>query len=178
MSDRPHVETERLVLRAHRLVDFEHCAELWADENVVRFISGKPSTREEAWSRFIRYAGHWEVLGYGYWIVEERASGRFLGEAGFANYQRAMTPTLGDRPEAGWVFSSEAHGQGYATEAVHGMLKWADTNLTSETTVCIIAPEHIASIRVAHKVGFRKVSLANYRGKATEIYERQRYFTE
>ena len=116
----PVLETERLILRGHRLEDFPSCAALWADPEVTRFISSAPLGAEEAWARFLRYAGHWAMMGYGYWAVEEKGSGRYLANVGFANARRAMSPRLGDDPEVGWVFASEAAGRGYATEAVLG----------------------------------------------------------
>ena len=73
MTSHPTViETERLILRPHRLEDEENVARLWADPQVVRFIC-QPSTRQESWSRLLRYAGHWGFFGYGYFAVEERA---------------------------------------------------------------------------------------------------------
>ena len=39
------------------------------DPEVMRFIGGKPFTREEAWTRFLRNVGHWEVHGFGDWVV-------------------------------------------------------------------------------------------------------------
>ena len=41
-----------------------------------------PATREEAWARLLRYAGHWALLGYGFWLVEDRTTGSFVGEVG------------------------------------------------------------------------------------------------
>lgn len=40
----PIIETERLILRAHRLDDFPALAAMWGDPVVARFISGQPST--------------------------------------------------------------------------------------------------------------------------------------
>ena len=36
----PTVETERLILRAHTLDDFEDCAQMWSDPAVTQFIGG------------------------------------------------------------------------------------------------------------------------------------------
>ena len=77
----PTLETERLRLRAHRVEDLPQCAAMWAEEVVTRFIGGKPLTKEETWLRMLRHAGHWSLLGFGYWLVEERVSGTMLGEA-------------------------------------------------------------------------------------------------
>ncbi len=73
----PKLETQRLILRAHRIDDFDACSALWSDTNVVRYISGVPSTPEETWSRFLRYCGYWQMLGFGYWVLEEKNSGEF-----------------------------------------------------------------------------------------------------
>jgi RimJ/RimL family protein N-acetyltransferase len=64
--DVPVIETQRLILRGHRLEDFDALAAMWADPHVARFIGGKPATQEESWARLLRYAGHWRLLGFGY----------------------------------------------------------------------------------------------------------------
>ena len=118
------METERLVLRAHRVEDFPRCAALWSDPVVIRYIGGIPLTPEDVWKRLLQYAGHWLLLGFGYWVVEEKVTGNFLGEVGFADLKRAIEPPLGNSPEAGWVFASSAHGKGFATEAVQAIHIW------------------------------------------------------
>jgi RimJ/RimL family protein N-acetyltransferase len=122
------LRTARLSLEPHSLGDFDGSAELWSDAQVVRYIGGTPSTRAEAWARFLRHVGHWTLLGYGYWAVREQASGRFVGEVGFGDFHRELTPPFGDTPEAGWVLAPWAHGRGYATEAVMAALAWATAN--------------------------------------------------
>src|ERR1700732_5300270 len=91
----PGLATERLRLRGHRLEDSAHCAAMWADPEVTRYIGGKPYTEEESWARLMRYAGPCSLLGFGYWVVEEKSTGSFIGEAGFADYKRALPPLQG-----------------------------------------------------------------------------------
>ncbi len=119
----PILTTPRTILRGHNVTDFEDSARMWADENVVRHITGKPSGRSESWGRLLRYAGHWQFLGFGYWVLEDRKTGTFLGEIGFANHRRDIKPSLGDNPEIGWVLATPAHGKGLATEAVQAALR-------------------------------------------------------
>ena len=85
------------MLRGHTAADLDAIAAMWADPEVTRHITGVPSTREESWARLLRYAGLWPLLGFGYWLVEDRATGRFLGEVGFANFQRDIEPVLATR---------------------------------------------------------------------------------
>jgi RimJ/RimL family protein N-acetyltransferase len=164
--------TERLTLTPPTMADFEDSAALWADPEVVRFISGTPSTRTEAWSRFQRQVGGWALLGYGAWTVRETASGRYVGEIGFGNFKREITPDLGDAPEAGWVLAPWSHGKGFASEAVATALAWGDARFESPRTVCIIDPDNAASLRVAEKAGYRIYGRAPYMNSEVVLHER------
>jgi RimJ/RimL family protein N-acetyltransferase len=168
----PVLETDRLVLRAHLRDDFDDSAAMWADPQVVTYVGGKPSTREESWSRFLRYGGLWPMLGFGYWCVRERATGRFVGEVGFADFHREMSPSLASAPEAGWVLAAHAHGKGYASEAIGGALSWLDRSPHRGRSVCIIAPENAASIRVALKAAYREWARGTYKDNAIVCFER------
>jgi RimJ/RimL family protein N-acetyltransferase len=140
---------------------------------VTRYIGGRPLSTEEAWTKFLRYIGHWSVMGFGFWAIEEKDSGRFIGELGFADFKRDITPSLGDTLELGWVLASRAHGRGYATEALQAVVAWGKGHLKAERTVCLINPENLASIRVAKKCGFQEFSRAAYKGAPTIIFEHQ-----
>jgi RimJ/RimL family protein N-acetyltransferase len=167
----PVLETERLRLRGHTLADFDAVAEMWADPIVTRYIGGKPSTREESWARLLRYPGMWALLGYGFWAIEEKASGRFVGEIGFADFQREIEPAI-DAPEQGWVLAPWAHGKGYASEALAATIVWGESHLGRRDFVCIISPENLASIRVAEKAGYAKIARTAYKGAETLMFRR------
>ena len=170
--DIPVLETARLRLRGHRLEDFSDSARMWADPVVTRYIRSTPFTPEETWSRLLRYIGHWALQGFGYWAIEEKATGNFTGEVGFADYRRDITPSLAGIPEIGWVLASQAHGKGFATEAVRAVIEWGDSQLAQKKTACIIAPENGASVRVAEKCGYREAQRTTYHGNPTVIYMR------
>src|SRR5579862_4283036 len=167
----PVLETERLMLRGHRLEDFTSSADMWADPVVTRHIGGRPFAEDETWTRLLRYVGHWALLGFGYWVVEEKATGGFIGEVGFADYKRGLEPLQG-KPEIGWVFVTGSHGRGYATEAVRAVVAWGDAHFGSRETACIIQPDNAASVRVAEKCGYRKFQDTTYKGQATMVFVR------
>ena len=60
----------------------------------------------------------WRHMGFGFWAIEEKATGRFIGEAGFHELRRDIEPSIEGTLEAGWGFVTDAHGKGFATEAV------------------------------------------------------------
>ncbi|MBJ6128302.1 GNAT family N-acetyltransferase [Microvirga splendida] len=167
----PLLDTERLTLREHRLGDFNDYFALWTNPEVIRFIGGRPSSREEVWARLLRNIGHWASLGFGYWAIVEKETGRFLGEAGFADYRREIEPSLDDMPEIGWALAPHAHGKGYATEAVRAAIAWGSVH-GFRRTACIIAPENGPSIRVAEKCGYREFCRTTYKDKPTIMFTR------
>jgi RimJ/RimL family protein N-acetyltransferase len=173
----PVIETERLRLRGHRREDFAESAAMWADPVVTRYIGGKPLTEEDVWARLLRYVGHWAWMGFGYWVVEEKASGDFAGEVGLSDWKREIEPSLKGVPEVGWVLATRAHGKGYAREAVRAVIAWGDANVSTANAVlgrmvCIIHPEHVRSIRVAEKCGFQQVQRTTYQGEPTILFSR------
>jgi len=173
MTTIERIETQRLILREHTLEDFDALHAMWSEPAVYRHIIGQPSTQEEAWSRLLRYSGHWRLLGYGYWAVEERATGDFAGEMGFADYHREIDPPLDGHPELGWALKTAAHGKGYATEALLAITAWGDAHFAGKETSAMIAPKNMASIRVAEKIGFVKKLETTYKGEPTLVFYRQ-----
>jgi RimJ/RimL family protein N-acetyltransferase len=169
----PTLETTRLRLRPYRREHFPALVATWGDPLVMRHVLGRASTEEETWARLLRYAGLWPLLGYGYWAVEERSTGRFVGDVGFADFRREMPPSFGDAPEAGWVLAAWAHGKGFATEAVRAAHVWSDAHLgRAGHTVCMIAPENTASIAVATKCGYMEDGRGTYRGTEAVLFRR------
>ena len=168
----PVIETGRLKLRGHRLDDFTACAAMWADPIVTRHIGGKPFSEEEAWTRFLRHLGHWTLMGYGYWVIEEKDSGGFVGELGFADFKRDIQPSLKGLPEMGWALASRVHGKGYATEAARAVGAWGEAHFGPARTVCIIHPENLPSIRVAEKCGYKEFQRMTYKGQPAILFAR------
>jgi RimJ/RimL family protein N-acetyltransferase len=147
---------------------------MWADPRVVRYITGVPSTGAQTWMRLLTYPGLWGMLGYGYWAVEDRATGTYVGDVGFADFRREIEPPIAGVPEIGWVLAPQVHGKGYATEAVRAALAWADEHIGVPRTVCIVDPQNLASIRVAEKAGFTEIARTTYKGDPTVMFERLR----
>lgn len=171
MTAAPTLLTGRLRLRAHELRDFEPVLAMSFDPAVHRFIGGAPADRTQVWEKFLRGPGFWPLLGFGLWVVEERATGAFVGQIGFGRFERAIDPPLPDWPEGAWVLASEHHGKGFAGEALTAALAWADDALRSPLC-CIIAPENSGSLALAHRHGFRDVRRAVYHGEDTTVLER------
>jgi RimJ/RimL family protein N-acetyltransferase len=173
----PQLETERLILRGHRVEDYQELCAIWSDLKVFRHTMGRASTPGEVWHRLLRYSGHWPLLGYGFWAATLKASGEFIGDVGMADFKRDITPSLDGMPEFGWILKSSVHGQGYATEAMRAVDQWSRDNLWQEKICCMISLDNDASIRVAGKLNFEAGVVARYEGNDVRIFTRDRVAT-
>ena len=166
----PTLTTARLTLRGHHPDDLDALAAMWADPAVYAMIGGKPRTREEVWIRLLRSIGQWTAFDYGAWVVCDRTTGAVLGDIGLLESRRAITPAL-TVPEVGWTLVPAAHGQGYAGEAMHAVLGWADRHGIGRTC-CIIDPGNVASIRLAERLGYGVPVEGVYHDRAILIFYR------
>ena len=166
------IETPRLLLRPHVLGDFEASYAISADPEVVRYIGGTPMSREDAWARLLRFAGHWALAGHGIFAVVEKAGGTLLGEVGLADFKRGLGAAFDGTPEGAWVFAAAAQGRGYALEATRAAHDWYDARHGAGRRVCIIDPDNVRSLKLAAALGYRPFGGAIYKNHAVTMLER------
>lgn len=145
--DIPRLETERLILRAPCEADAEKEFGFWASD-AARFVGG-PMRPDEVWRSVGGVLGHWVMRGYGFWAVDLKETGAYLGRVGLWN------PLGWPEPEIGWTLMPEAWGNGYATEAALASRAHAYDVLGWETAISLIDPENAASKAVARRLGAR-----------------------
>jgi RimJ/RimL family protein N-acetyltransferase len=148
----PALETPRLILRGWRPDDFEPYAAMLADDETARFITakGRALSKAEAWNETVWLIGHWQLLGYGMFVVEERSTGAFLGRIG------PLNPPWWPAFEMAWSLAPWALGKGYATEAARAAIGWSFESFPLERIVSIIHPLNRASQKVAERLGQRR----------------------
>jgi RimJ/RimL family protein N-acetyltransferase len=159
----PVLETERLTLRAWREEDLAPFAAFCADEATAPYLGGAVGPAD-AWRRMSNQIGHWVLPGYGSWAVEEKASGQWVGYSGLWN------PHGWPEPEVMWGLAASAHGRGYATEATRRARDFAYRELGWTTLISCIAPDNLASQRVALRLGAVLESSIELKGSKADIY--------
>jgi RimJ/RimL family protein N-acetyltransferase len=112
------------------------------------------------------------LFGFGFWLVEELQTGRFVGQVGLARFYRGLGQRFDDVPEIGWVLAPWCHGKGYATEAARAALAWGERELAMTRAVCMIDPDHRGSLRVAEKCGFTRFAETAFRESPVVLLER------
>lgn len=141
----PRIETERLILRAPELRDFDQYAGILISDR-ARYMDG-PFDRKGAWQDFTQYVAGWLLRGAGVWTVEDRATGSV---AGFVS----VAVEFGDQEhELGYMLTAAAEGQGFATEAVAAARSFALDTHELPSLVSYVDPDNARSAGVSHRVG-------------------------
>lgn len=144
----PVLETERLRLRGFARQDVEDYFALVSDPDVVHYVgAGLPLSREQAWQSLAYLVGHWQLLGFGLWAVEEKCSGKVIGRVGL--YQPEGWPGL----ELGWMIAKSHWRQGFAYEAASQVLAWCQDRPGKQPLISLIHSENKPSIELAKKLG-------------------------
>jgi RimJ/RimL family protein N-acetyltransferase len=142
------LETERLILRSiDPERDFEPWARLQADPEAVRYTNGDVQNRAEAWRGMAGAIGHWQIRGYGFFSVEHKVSGEWVGRVG------PWYPEGWPAREIGWSIVRDYWGRGYATEAARACLEHVFGTLGWDSVIHLIMEGNDASARVASKIG-------------------------
>lgn len=141
----PTIETTRLSLRAPAESDLASMTAFGASPR-SGFVGG-PYDHWGAWRVLLAGIGHWALRGYGYWSVDLRETGAFIGRVG------VIYPNGTPEPELAWGLFDGFEGKGYGTEAVLAARRYADENFGLAPLASFIDPKNAASMRLALRVG-------------------------
>jgi len=157
--------TARLRLRPFTQKDLDDYAAMCADAEVMRHIgSGGAVARDIAWRQMALFAGHWSLLGYGMWALQERASGRLVGRAGYLN------PEGWPGNELGWLLGREFWGRGYAFEAASAALAWGRAEMGFSGLISLIRSDNARSIALAGRLGAVNSGPIEFMGATAQVY--------
>jgi RimJ/RimL family protein N-acetyltransferase len=142
-SQLPTLVTDRLILRAPKVEDFEAYAEILATER-GQFMGG-PFSREDAWADFSNATANWLLHGHGIWAI--------CHSGGVVGFVLLGFEPGDEEPELGFMLREGFEGRGYATEAAQAARNHAFEGLGWTTLVSYIDPLNARSRRVAKRLG-------------------------
>ncbi|MGD8417812.1 MAG: GNAT family N-acetyltransferase [Pseudomonadales bacterium] len=146
------LDTDRLRLRTWREDDRDAFAAMNAHPEVMRDYGG-PISREDSDAKFDRYAGAFDVCGFGRWLIET-AAGDYLGYCGVMPAYPGHP--LGDHHEIGWRLVRHAWGYGYATEAARAALKDVFGRIGLDEVLAYTAPDNLRSQAVMARLNLER----------------------
>ena len=118
-----------------------------SDPDVTRWVGWPRHRSMEDTASFLAFSdAEWQRAAAGPLVIEDRETGEFVGTTGLSFEASSIAST-------GYVIRREAWGQGYATEALLGVIELADP-LEVVRLSALCHPGHRASARVLEKAGF------------------------
>jgi [ribosomal protein S5]-alanine N-acetyltransferase len=143
-------ETPRLQLREYQTDDLMALHVILSDAITMQFWPA-PFTPEATTNWIARQMRSYTERGYGRWAVLSRESGEQIGDVGF------MYATVNGRDEVdlGYIIHYPYWRQGLAIEAASACLAYARAHLPIDRVVANMAHDHLASKRVAERLGMR-----------------------
>ncbi|MEM9579172.1 MAG: GNAT family N-acetyltransferase [Pseudomonadota bacterium] len=141
----PVLETRRLILRGPEAEDYPDFKATFSSYR-SRFMGG-PLNAYEAWMLYAAEIGHWDIRGFGMWMIHDRTTDETLGMAG--GWQPAKWPER----EIAWIIWPNVSGHGYALEATHAARQFFYQQRGWEGAVSYIDPKNLDSIRLAERLG-------------------------
>ena len=148
------IHTSRLILRQWRESDHEAYIAMNSDEEVMRYFPAL-QTREETLAQIERFQKFIDENGYGFFAVERKDTGAFIGFTGLSQprFESFFTPCV----EIGWRLDKAQWGMGFAQEAARACLDLAFERIGLKEVYSFTSLFNIPSMNVMQKIGMVKV---------------------
>lgn len=159
--------TDRLRLEPFDDQHLEGLCEMNSDPEVMRYITGRPETREETARSIARVRERWQRLGFSWWSFIEREGGRLIG----AGCIQLLANGEGNPLEIGWRLRRDRWHQGLAGEAARTMAAFAFDTLGAPLLTAVADPDNLASRRVMERLGMRFRGIEHWYDADVATYE-------
>jgi ribosomal-protein-alanine N-acetyltransferase len=157
--------TARLRLCRPQPADLDDYLAMHRDPRVMATLGGIKSD-EHSTQAFQRHRAHWAEHGFGWWMVRDLATGKFIGRGGLRN----VTVEGPDKIEVGYALIPEFWGRGLATELARESVRVGFELLNVPALISFTLPTNHASRRVMEKVSFKYDRNIIYAGLPHVLY--------
>lgn len=144
-----------------------------SDPEVMRYISGRPETRDDTVAAIERVKRRWIEFGYSWWSFVERDSGEIVGAGALQNLRReaASVPDPACPLEIGWRLRRDCWHRGLATEAARAIAGFAFGTIHADEVYAVCDPDNFASAGVMKRLGMQDRGLQTWYGKSMATYQ-------
>ncbi|GAP38554.1 GNAT family N-acetyltransferase [Piscinibacter sakaiensis] len=151
----PTLHTPRLRLRPFAAADAGALYALQSNARVLRYWDAPPWTDPARAEAFLASCRQMEAEGSGTRVaIETREGAAFIGWCTLFGWNPVHR-----KAGLGYCLDDTAWGRGYATEAVHALLRWAFDTLDLNRVEAELDTRNAASARVLDKLGFVREGL-------------------
>ena len=146
------LETERLVIRNFTISDWGALHEM-----IIQYESSEYAAYDQPWPTSpeeIKGVTEWFASGDNFLAVCLKDTGRFIGFVSLNPEQKEGCREF----NIGYIFNSDYHGKGYATEACRAVIGHTFDRLQADRVVTGTAAVNRASCRLLERLGFKKTA--------------------
>jgi ribosomal-protein-alanine N-acetyltransferase len=150
-----------LIIRPFVLSDAIRYAEIVGDPDVMRLLSGKVETPEEAKQYIEECIASERENGFSRYAVILKQSEELIGFCGYR--------LIDDEIDLGWRYAKKYWNRGYGSEAAEAVAEYG-RELGLPLVVAASLPENTASIRIMEKIGMAREGFGDWDGRQTIRY--------
>lgn len=161
------LSTHRLTLRPFSIKDWPQMHTYYSDPECTRNTTGRALSEGESWRTIAAMIGHWQIHGYGPYALEEKATSRLVGVAGF------WYPGDWPEPEIKWGLLPAFWGRGFAKEAAAEVLAHGRKVLPELKFISLIHKENDNSANLARALGATLERELEFRSQRFNVFRHQ-----
>ncbi len=159
-----HLTSQRLYYRKYTTADEHLYVQMSTDDELMKFITGKALTQEEAKERFKK------ILAINEDETESAAHAVFMKDTDeYVGFSKFVFTKKG-QVEIGYLVMERFWGQKIGTEISKRMVSLSDEVKGVKELIGIIDPENQASKRILEKCGFTFKENGTYKGLPSATY--------
>ena len=146
--------TARLVLRQIGEEDLEPHMALLNTPAVMRHLGGV-QPRAVIAEKHAASRASFAAEGFGFMMMEERASGAIVGHCGLRRITHPLAPNPQDH-EIGWLVREDRWRIGYAHEAMSAVVAWGFAIIGAPQLVALTCEANVGSWRLMERLGMAR----------------------
>ena len=167
-----YIETQRLILKEYRKEDTAEYFNLTSCKQVWQYSTFTPlSDIAKSEQQLTEIIQNYSITGCGFMALREKASNRYIGEAGIIHYNENT-----NRCEIGYNLLPQFWKKGFATEITLSLVKYAFETMLAERIEALVIQDNIGSCRVLEKAGFRLEGVLRNFNKHGGLYRNVCYY--
>jgi len=159
------IKSKRLILKKFAPNDFDLYLQLVNDKNVMKLITGKSLSKNNALIKFKNILRINEKYpGIGFYAIREIENQKFIGLG-------KIIQTNKNEAEIGYSLLPENWGKGFGSEISEKLVEYSKEIQSIKNLIAIIDPENIASKRILEKSHFKLYKVCDIDGLPSNIFK-------
>jgi RimJ/RimL family protein N-acetyltransferase len=156
----PVLTTDRLILRQIGADDLDPHMALLNTPAVMQYLGGV-QPRAVIAAKHEASRNGFAKQGYGFMIMEERATGELVGHCGLRHVAHSLAPNPHDF-EIGWLVRQDRWRWGYAYEAMRAVRDWGFAVHAAPRIVALTVEANVGSWRLMEKLGMARAAALDF----------------